>query len=77
MDETYINSSHTVSKCWQLDGNGLSVPIGPGDRLIVVDAGSEKGFVPNTSLIYKAKSSTGDYYHEMNAENFTKLIAKN
>ena len=40
MDETYINSSHTVPKCWQLDGNGLSVPIGAGDRLIVVDAGS-------------------------------------
>lgn len=29
--------------------------IGVGDRLIVVNASSEKGFVPNASLIYKAK----------------------
>ena len=45
-----------------------------GQRLIVVNAGSKKGFIPGAQLIYIASSSTDDYHREMNGANFTKWI---
>lgn len=49
MDETYILSSHTSSKAWSDDSSeGLHCPVSKGDRLIIVHAGGENGFVENT-----------------------------
>lgn len=76
MGETYVNSVHTVSRCWQKDDIGMRVPFGIGQRLIIVNAGSEKGFVPGASLVFKAHSSTGDYHDEMNSTNFQKWLAE-
>ena len=45
IDETYIQQSHSVKKCWQSEGEvGLLSDIGKGDRLIV-HGGGEGGFV--------------------------------
>ncbi|MCU7801183.1 MAG: transposase [gamma proteobacterium symbiont of Lucinoma myriamae] len=76
MDETYIHSNHGVSKCWQsADGSkGRFVPFSKGERLIVVHAGSRKGFIPNALLMFKAHSDSGDYHQEMNSENFEKWL---
>lgn len=37
-------------------------------------AGSAKGFVRNSSLIFKSKQKTGDYHGDMNSENFERWI---
>ena len=40
----------------------------------MLHAGSSKGFIPGAALVFKAKSSTGDYHTEMNAANFMKWL---
>ena len=37
-------------------------------------AGSKAGFLKGTELVWKAKSSTGDYHDEMNGDNFFKWV---
>ncbi|CAH1975548.1 unnamed protein product [Acanthoscelides obtectus] len=70
-DETYIHSSHVKDKGWY-DGSdkNLKKPISKGQRLIIVHAGGEKGFVQNGLLIFKSGTKTGDYHNEMNSKNF-------
>lgn len=75
VDETYVNSSHTVSKCWQSRKHkerGHLKEIGAGPRLIVVHAGGQEGFVNGSLLIFKSKSKSGDYHDDMNFHNFKK-----
>jgi hypothetical protein len=45
-----------------------------GKRHIIVNAGSEEGFVPNLLLIYSTKSKSADYHDDMNEENFMKRL---
>ena len=71
-DESYVNVGHAVTRCWQTDAIGLTAPISKGERMIIVHAGTMNGFISGTKLVYKAGSSTGDYHHEMNFENFSK-----
>lgn len=74
-DETYIHSSHTTPKAWSDDSaEGLKSPISKGQRLIIVHAGSEKGFIPNALLIFKSNQTTGDYHKEMNSTNYMRWV---
>ena len=72
IDETYIHSSHSVTKAWQSESTGLNQPLSKGDRDVFVHAGTSKGFC--AQLVYDAISSTGDYHKEMNFEYFMKLL---
>jgi len=74
MDETYIQASHSPRKGWQSEEIKHHVPIGKGERLIIVHAGSETGFVPNAGLIFKSKSKSGDYHDDMNFNNYKKWL---
>lgn len=75
MDETWIDTGYCAKSCWQGPSTpGVLPPSSKGQRLIVVHAGNEDGFVPGAQLIYKATSSTGDYHHEMNGDNFTRWM---
>ena len=75
IDETWIDTAYTAKRCWQSkDTDGVLSPRNRGQRLIVVHAGSEDGFIPGARLIYKAALSTGDYHNEINAKNFTKWL---
>lgn len=72
LDETWINTSHSNSKCW-VDSKGVGgfpTPLGKGKRLIIVHAGSSEGFVKEAKLSFVAKSDTGDYHNEMNSKHF-------
>lgn len=54
-DETYIHSSHTQPRRWtDASGKELKKPISKGQRLIIVHAGGENGFIPNGLLIFKS-----------------------
>lgn len=73
LDETYVNQSHNVRKCWQSkEERGATNAIGKGARLIIVHAGSRDGFVNNGLLIFTSHSKSGDYHGDMNAVNFQK-----
>ncbi|XP_054276557.1 uncharacterized protein LOC128995564 [Macrosteles quadrilineatus] len=74
-DETYVVTNHVTPSSWQDSTNGgLHVPVGNGDRLIIVHAGGEDGFIPNTFLQWKASQSTGDYHKNMNTVNYEKWV---
>lgn len=73
-DETFIHSSHTTRLSWQSEDLSVLPPFSKGERLIIVHAGCEKGFINDASLVFKSKSATGDYHHEMNSENFMKWV---
>ena len=49
---------------------GVKRPSGKGLRLIILGAGGEMGWVPNTTLIFRSKKNTGDYHDEMTGEHF-------
>lgn len=54
-DETYIHSSHTQDKGWFDDSSkGIRKPISKGQRLIIVHAGGENGFIPDRLLIFRS-----------------------
>ncbi|KAF0694083.1 DDE 3 domain-containing protein, partial [Aphis craccivora] len=76
LDETWVNQNHTRGYIWQNSDNteGLKVPIGKGGRLIVCHAGSPLfGFVKNSKLVFRCKSSSSEDYHsQMNATVFEK-----
>ncbi|CAG4975819.1 unnamed protein product [Colias eurytheme] len=62
-----------------LTAKGIKKPISKGNRLVIVHAGGEAGFVPNALLTFKAGTKSGDYHNNMNSENYerwlrTKLI---
>lgn len=75
MDESYVCTSHVSGKTWA-DGsvNGLHTPISKGDRLIIVHAGGEEGFVPNAVAMWKAGVKSGDYHDNMNSSNFMQWV---
>ncbi|XP_039745055.1 uncharacterized protein LOC120623223 [Pararge aegeria] len=74
-DESYILTNHVQNKGWgNKDGPPLKRNLSKGQRIIIVHAGSEQGFVPNALLTYKANSVSGDYHSNMNAENYEKWL---
>lgn len=48
---------------------GAKNPTSKGNRLIVLHIGGEKGFVPESELVFECKG-TGDYHESMNAVKF-------
>lgn len=75
LDETYIHSGHTSSKNWTDDSTkGLFSLISKGQRLIIVHAGGEMGFIKDSLLIFKSGTTSGDYHSEMNSENYGKWL---
>ncbi|GBP33187.1 hypothetical protein EVAR_14868_1 [Eumeta japonica] len=77
LDEIHIHPSCGVGKFWQPKNSpGSSKPISPGARWILIHAGGERGFVPNCCLIYRSKSLSADYHHDLNSSNFKKWITE-
>lgn len=75
MDESYVHSTHTKPLSWS-DGSeaGLKTPISKGERLIIVHAGNEHGFVNNALLTFISGKKSGDYHGDMNFNNYEKWI---
>ena len=75
MDETYLHSTYTQVKSWTDDSNeGLKKKVTKGQKLIIIHAGGENGFVIGANLTWKSTLSTGDYHDEMNYSNFRKWV---
>ena len=74
LDESYINKNHSNDNTWYSEEDGIIIgkPTGKGDRLIIVNAITKDGWIPNSKLVFKAKSKIGDYHTNMNWGNFSK-----
>lgn len=74
LDESYINKNHSNDKTWYFEKDGIIIgkPTGKGDRLIILNAITKDGWVPNSKLVFKASKKTGDYHTNMNWDNFSK-----
>jgi hypothetical protein len=82
-DETWVNLNHKMPKEWthnHICPNDLisehcseclyRFPEGKGRRLILVDAGTEEGFVEGANWIFMSRTGKPDYHQEMNGECF-------
>ena len=74
LDETYVNKNHSNDYIWYSDEDGpwVQKPTGKGERLIIINAMTKDGWVPNAKLIFKSTKKTGDYHGQMNYELFSK-----
>jgi hypothetical protein len=48
----------------------LKTPVSKGQRVIVVHAGDEEGFIPNALMMFKSSSKSGDYHGDVNCNNY-------
>jgi len=78
LDESYVNKNHSNDFVWFAteDGPWIQKPTGNGERLIIVNAITKNGWVPNAKLIYKSTKKTGDYHGQMNYEIFNKWFVE-
>jgi hypothetical protein len=61
-----IHSSHTKGHGWVDGANvGLLAPFSRRQRIIILHAGGETEFIPNSLLIFKSGTPSGDYHHEI------------
>ena len=77
LDETWANSHDGKDLAWveedTVTGGTLGAvkhPPGKGTRLIILGAGGEMGWIPNTTLIIRSKKNIGDCHDEMTGDHF-------
>jgi hypothetical protein len=57
-----------------MEYKGYWIVIGVSNRLITIHIGSKRWFLPQEELVQKSDSANGDYYEQMNYNNFSKLL---
>lgn len=85
LDETFINKNYSGSDTswycgdWKNDprldksfGPYINKPSGKGERFIILNAVTKKGWVDGAQLVFQAKKCSGDYHGSMDENNFTK-----
>lgn len=74
LDESYVNKNHSNDFIWysEEDGPWVQKPTGKGERMIILNAITEDGWVPNAKRTFKSTKKTGDYHGQMNHELFAK-----
>ncbi|KAJ4425607.1 hypothetical protein ANN_27803 [Periplaneta americana] len=77
LDETWVDNNLTLNRCWQKKGDieGVMATGNAGNRHIIAHVGSEKGFLADDLLMYKAGAAKGDYHGQMNSDNFEKWLS--
>lgn len=74
LDESYVNKNHSkdFTWFWKEDGPWRQKPTGKGERLIIINAITENGWVPGAKLVFKSTLKTGDYHGQVNWDLFRK-----
>jgi transposase len=72
LDESYVNKNHSNDFVWfsSEDGPWIQKPTGNGERLIILNAITKDGWVPNAKLVFNSTKKTGDYHGQMNRNLF-------
>lgn len=78
LDESYVNKNHSNDFIWYSgeDGPWVQKPTGKGERLIIINAISKSGWIPNAKLVFKSTTKTGDYHGQMNWGLFRKWFTE-
>jgi len=78
LDESYVNKNHSNDFIWYSDEDGpwVQKPTGKGERLIILNAMTQRGWVPGAKLTFKSTKKTGDYHGQMNHDLFTKWFTE-
>lgn len=74
LDESYVNKNHSNDYIWYSEEEGpwVQKPTGKGERLIIINAITQKGWVPDAKLVFRSTKKTGDYHGQMNHELFAR-----
>ena len=74
LDESYVNKNHSNDFVWYSheDGPWIQKPTGKGERLIILNAMTQDGWVPGAKVVFKSTRKTGDYHGQMDGELFRK-----
>ena len=74
LDESYVNKNHSNDFVWYSseDGPWIQKPTGKGERLIIMNAITQDGWVPEAKVVFKSTRKTGDYHGQMNGDLFQK-----
>jgi transposase len=78
LDETYCHRHHnsSVTIYQKSEGRVCNRPSGPGDRYVIIGAGSVEGWVKNSLLVFKSGKKTGDYHGNMSSATFVKWFSE-
>jgi len=78
VDESYVNKNYSNDLIWYYgeDGPWVQKPTGKGERLIIINAISQSGWIPGSKLVFKSTRKTGDYHGQMNWELFRKWFTE-
>lgn len=73
LDESYINKNHSRDASWFIEEDDCMVgkPTGKGERLVIVNAISKDGWIPNAKLVFASSKKTNDYHMSMNWKIFS------
>ncbi len=78
LDESYVNKNHSNDYIWYSteDGPWIQKPTGKGERLIIMNAITKDGWVPDAKTVFKSTRKTGDYHGQMNGDIFKKWFTE-
>lgn len=78
LDESYINKNHSNDFVWYSseDGPWIQKPTGKGERLIIMNAITQDGWIPEAKVVFKSTRKTGDYHGQMNWDLFRKWFTE-
>lgn len=78
LDESYVNKNHSNDFVWYSseDGPWIQKPAGKGERLIIMNAITKDGWVPEAKVVFKSTRKTGDYHGQMNGDLFQKWFGE-
>jgi transposase len=78
LDESYVNKNYSNDFIWYYgeDGPWVQKPTGKGERLIIINAITQSGWVPGSKLVFKSTRKTGDYHGQMNWDLFRKWFTE-
>ena len=78
LDESYVNKNHSNDFIWYSseDGPWIQKPTGKGERLIIMNAITKDGWVPEAKVVFKSTRKTGDYHGQMNGGLFQKWFVE-
>jgi len=78
LDESYVNKNHSNDFVWYSneDGPWIQKPTGKGNRLIIINAVTKEGWIPDAKVVFKSTRKTGDYHGQMNWNLFQKWFSE-
>ena len=78
LDESYVNKNHSNDFVWYTseDGPWIQKPTGKGERLIILNAITQEGWVPGAKVVFKSTRKTGDYHGQMDWDLFKKWFTE-